>query len=65
MSGNPQSLVKKINYVVGTRPKHVHHGPVSGDWECNSPYCEDMLTDKPEDGGPDVIVIGREPWRGR
>jgi hypothetical protein len=70
MSGNPQSLVKKINYVnsayqhvPGFVAKHVHRGPVSGEWECNSPYCEDLLTDRPEDGGPEVIMKGREPWR--
>jgi hypothetical protein len=43
------------SYVLGTRPKHTHNGPNSGAWECNSPYCEDMAVDKPEDGGPLVI----------
>jgi len=42
-------------YVLGTRPSHVHTGPKSGEWHCNSPYCEDMKVDKPEDGGPEVI----------
>lgn len=70
MRGTPQSLVKRNSYVnasyqhqPGQVAKHVHEGPVSGRWECNSPYCEDLLTDRPEDGGPAVIMKGREPWR--
>jgi len=43
------------SYVLGSRPVHVHRGPTSGEWQCNSPYCDDMFVDKPEDGGPFVI----------
>jgi len=68
-SGNPASLAKKSSYVVGSRPKHVHTCGSGTDsvhqWECNSPYCEDMLTDCPEHNGPVPIILGREPWRGR
>jgi len=52
------------DHVVGSYPVHVHHGPVSGEWRCNSPYCEDVETDAPEDEGPKVIHKGAEPWRG-
>ena len=43
------------SYVVGNRPQHTHNGPKSGQWQCNSPYCEDMAVDSPDDGGPMVI----------
>lgn len=49
------SPAKTKGYVIGTRPQHTHRGPQSGEWLCNSPYCDDMATDKPEDGGPMVI----------
>lgn len=69
-TGSQASSAKKISYVnssyqhqPGMVAKHTHEGPISGRWECNSPYCEDLLTDRPEDGGPDVIAKGREPWR--
>jgi len=63
MPTNLDSTQKKTNYVVGSRPKHTHKGPVSGQWECNSPYCYDLDTDKPEHGGPKVTVQGQEDWR--
>jgi hypothetical protein len=51
--------------VYGNRPVHVHVPP-SGEafWRCNSPYCNDMATEHPDDGGLEPIVEGREPWRG-
>jgi len=52
------------NYVVGSRPQHTHHCSAGHDWQCNSPYCEDMQTDCPEHGGFQPIVQGHEPWKG-
>lgn len=65
MTGAPASLEKKIRHVVGSRPIHVHTCSQGHQWECNSPYCDDMQTDCPEHNGPVPIVSGREPWRGR
>jgi len=42
-------------FVIGSRPVHKHLGDVSGEWFCNSPYCNDIDVNKPGDGGPDVI----------
>ncbi len=55
--------------IVGDRPFHVHRNPEGKvrEWACNSPYCEDVAastTPHPDDGGPEPIVQGREPWRG-
>lgn len=54
-------------YVIGSRPVHVHHSPDNEwpDWKCNSPYCEDLTTPPPDQGGPEPVIQGREPWRGR
>lgn len=52
--------------VVGSRPIHVHRPPSGAEtWLCNSPYCEELATEHPDDGGFEPIVQGREPWRGR
>lgn len=55
--------------IFGERPIHLHTNPDPKakikQWECNSPYCEDVRTSvHPDDGGPEPIVQGREPWRG-
>lgn len=53
-SGMPV-VAELLTYVIGKLPIHVHNGPKSGKWECNSPYCNDMEVDRPEHGGPAVI----------
>ncbi len=55
--------------IVGTRPEHIHRNPDPHakvrEWACNSPYCEDVEASvHPDEGGPEPIVQGREPWRG-
>jgi hypothetical protein len=55
--------------IVGDRPFHVHRPADTArakvkEWACNSPYCEDLSNLHPDDGGPEPIVQGREPWRG-
>ena len=52
-------------YVYGNRPVHVHKGPDGLEWHCNSPYCIQMAVNAPDAGGPQVIIEGLEPWRGR
>jgi hypothetical protein len=58
----------KVDRIVGTRPAHVHRNPDPSatvrEWACNSPYCEDLSGPHPDDGGPEAVVQGREPWRG-
>ncbi len=57
---------KRRSYVVGPDPVHKHTSPSDGSvWECNSPYCIALEIDRPEDGGPNVVTKGQEPWRGR
>jgi hypothetical protein len=52
-------------FVIGSRERRPAHRHACGH-ECNSPYCENPADiNCPEDGGPDVIVQGYEPWRGR
>lgn len=51
--------------VVGARPRHVHTCTAGHTWECNSPYCIDVLADCVAHGGDEPIREGREPWRGR
>ncbi len=37
------------------------------EWACNSPYCENVGVNSdphPDDGGPEAVMQGREPWRG-
>ena len=59
----------KTDRIVGTRPEHFHRSldPSAKvkEWACNSPYCEDLNGPHPDDGGPEPIVQGLEPWRGR
>lgn len=51
-------------WVYGTRPTHTHHCAAGNhQWDCNSPYCNDMNIACPNDGGPTPIVQGFEPWR--
>jgi len=54
--------------IVGDRPAHIHRNPdpkaTVKEWACNSPYCEDLTTPHPKDGGQEPVVQGREPWRG-
>lgn len=47
------------------RPAHEHYDLAGHRWKCDSPYCEYMLTDHPNNGGIAPIQQGREPWRGR
>jgi hypothetical protein len=58
----------KVDRIVGNRPEHIHRNPdPTGkvkEWACNSPYCEDLSGPHPDDGGPEPVVQGREPWRG-
>jgi hypothetical protein len=58
----------KTDRIVGMRPEHFHRNPDPAakvkEWACNSPYCEDLASPHPDDGGPEPIVQGREPWRG-
>jgi len=51
--------------VVGKRPAHTHRNAAGEQWQCNSPYCEDMDVEHPDDSGREPIVQGYEPWRGR
>jgi len=57
--------MKDKPYVHGSRPIHVHTDSDGERWECNSPYCNDMEMDPPEKGGPQPVILGNEPWRGR
>ena len=54
--------------IVGNRPEHIHRNrnPKAKvqEWACNSPYCEELEGPHPDDGGPEPVVQGREPWRG-
>jgi len=66
-----EATVTRI-YTVSGRPVHVHTCDVPDEtgvsshlWNCDSPYCETMKVPCPEHGGPEPIVLGREPWRGR
>lgn len=53
-------------HVQGSRPVHIHTSPATGEqWECNSAYCNEMAVEPPENGGPPIILVGLEPWRGR
>jgi len=53
-------------FVHGSRPSHLHRDPDTGErWECNSPYCTDIESRHPDNGGPVPIVPGYEPWHGR
>lgn len=46
----------------GTIAKHVH----KCGHECDSSYCEEPRDHECENcGGPESIIKGREPWRGR
>jgi hypothetical protein len=56
---------KKEPYVHGTRPAHEHIDENDQRWLCNSPYCNDVHMNRPEDGGPVPVISGMEPWRGR
>jgi len=58
-------VTKQRSYVVGDRPAHEHRCPEGHTWPCNSPYCESSVSHCPSHGGPEPIVQGREPWRGR
>ncbi len=50
----------------GDRPVHRHRCPAGDhEWECNSPYCNFLLSDCPEHEGIPPIVQGYEPWKGR
>ncbi len=53
--------------IYGSRPAHTHTSQVSGlTWQCNSPYCNDMVIPHPtEEGGLEPVIEGREPWRGQ
>jgi hypothetical protein len=69
-TGTSEALAKKAvtpnssPWVNGDRPVHVHWCPKGGhQWTCNSPYCNDMNINCPDDGGPTPIVQGYEPWR--
>lgn len=57
-------MATKSEFVVGSRPIHVHVIPNdkggADSIECNSPYCDDMALD-PRKYTP--VVQGREPWR--
>lgn len=53
-------------YVIGDRPSHEHIDSEGKSWFCNSPYCEVIRgVDPPDNGGPPIVHIGHEPWRGR
>jgi hypothetical protein len=52
-------------HVHGERPAHLHTDSDGEQWQCNSPYCIDMKMDPPEKGGPQPIIQGYEPWKGR
>jgi hypothetical protein len=52
-------------YVYGDRPIHTHKAKDGEMWNCNSPYCIQMNVNPPDKGGPEVIIEGLEPWRGR
>jgi hypothetical protein len=57
---------KTRDRLVGTRPAHTHVPPSGKEpWKCNSPYCDEMAVEHPDDGGLEPVVQGREPWRGR
>jgi hypothetical protein len=63
-----EEIVKSVDRdrIYGTRPAHTHQPPSGRPaWKCNSPYCEEMATEHPDDGGFEPVVQGREPWRGR
>lgn len=57
--------------VHGDRPSHRHTCQASDrpddlhEWECNSPYCTDVISVCPDHGGPTPIIQGHEFWRGR
>lgn len=39
----------------GSRPAHMHRNKDGDEWQCNSPYCEDVNDSRdehPDDGGP-------------
>lgn len=60
------TMTKKSDRIVGERPAHTHYDAQGQTWQCNSPYCIELRgIPHPDDGGPEPISIGREPWRGR
>lgn len=60
-----KKTTKTRDRVFGPRPSHTHVPP-SGEptWKCNSPYCNYMEAEHPDDGGLEPVQEGREPWRG-
>jgi hypothetical protein len=58
-------MSKDNPHVVGTRPAHTHRDSDGEQWQCNSPYCQELEMDPPEKGGPVPVVSGYEPWKGR
>ncbi len=58
----------KADRINGSRPKHTHQCATAEPihtWECNSPYCEDMVRVCVPHGGREPIIQGEEPWKGR
>ncbi len=64
----PEPVEGEVFFEAGGSTFHTHRCPglAPGDlhtWKCNSPYCN-LLTDLcPDHGGPEPIIIGREPWK--
>ena len=57
---------KTRDRVIGTRPSHIHVPPSGAEtWKCNSPYCDEMAVEHPDEGGQEPVIQGREPWKGR
>ncbi len=57
------TTTEKVDRVNGTRPQHTHRCSQGHDWQCNSPYCEDMVRDCVPHGGIEPVVQGHEPGR--
>lgn len=63
--GDAVMKTKDRDLIYGDRPAHKHTFN-DETWLCNSPYCEILSgLPHPHDGGPNPILPGREPWRGR
>lgn len=58
-------MAKDNPHVHGSYPIHEHVDSDGDTWKCNSPYCVDRVADPPEKDGPQPVVLGYEPWKGR